>query len=95
VANDDYVTISYIGLEVSLAQQYGKRPLTWLIFSKGSQDYSCYHNLDNWIAYTKQRNVDALFFYVDQKGVWQAQWPGIAVFSKFSVPEFSKYLPMT
>jgi len=80
VANDDYVTIDYIDLEVQLAQQYQKIPLTWLIFSKGSADYECYLHLTDWIAYTQQKNVDALFFFVDPWGDWQTQWPLAASF---------------
>jgi len=80
IANDDYWTVSYIDFEITLAQQYGKAPLTWLIFSKGSQDFDCYIHLDAWMAYCKQKNIDVLFFYVDPARTWQAQWTMVLSF---------------
>jgi hypothetical protein len=80
VANDNYNNKGMIDLDVQLSSQYGKAPLTWLIFSKGSSDFDCYLNLNAWITYTKQANVDVLFYYVDTAGTWQTQWSTVAAF---------------
>jgi len=80
VANDNYNNKGMIDLDVQLSSQNGKAPLTWIIFSKGSSDFDCYLNLNDWIAYTKQANLDALFYYVDAAGTWQTQWSSVVTF---------------
>jgi hypothetical protein len=75
VANDDYTTMTYIDLEARLARQYGKVPATWFMFSPlGTSGTDCYRNLDVWITYAKQRNVNALLYIIDPWSVWQTQW---------------------
>jgi hypothetical protein len=73
VANDNYNNKGMIDLDVQLSNQYGRSPLTWLIFSQGSSNFDCYLNLNDWITYVKQAHVDALFFWVDPAGTWQKQ----------------------
>jgi hypothetical protein len=80
VANDNYNNKGLIDLDVQLSSQYGKAPLTWLIFSKGSSNFDCYLNLNDWITYTKQANVDALFYWIDPTGTWQTQWSTVTTF---------------
>jgi hypothetical protein len=80
VANDNYNNKGMIDLDVQLSGQNGKAPLTWLIFSKGSSNFDCYLNLNDWITYTKQANVDALFYWVDPTGTWQTQWSTVTTF---------------
>jgi hypothetical protein len=80
VANDNYNNKGMIDLDVQLSGQYRKAPLTWLIFSKGSSNFDCYLNLNDWITYVKQAGVDALFYWVDPNGTWQTQWSSIVAF---------------
>jgi hypothetical protein len=80
VANDNYNNKGMIDLDVQLSSQNGKTPLTWLIFSKGSSNFDCYLHLNVWITYTKQANLDALFYYIDTAGTWQTQWSSVVTF---------------
>jgi hypothetical protein len=80
VANDNYNNKGMVDLDSQLSSQYGKAAITWLIFSKGSQDFDCYVNLNVWITYVKQKNIDALFYWVDPAGTWQTQWSTVATF---------------
>jgi hypothetical protein len=80
VASDDYIHKGTIDSEVTLAEEYNKRPLVWLIFSQGSMDFDCYLNLDEWIAYVKQQNVDTTFWWVDPSGTWTTHWSAILSF---------------
>lgn len=80
VATDDYYNLNFIDFNVKTSQQYGKKPGAWLIFARGSQNFTCYNNLDTWLAYVKQRPVDAFFWFVDPAGTWQANWQKVASF---------------
>jgi hypothetical protein len=80
VAEDNYNDKSMIDLNIQLGAQYGKAPATWLIFAKGSQDYDCYRNLDNWIAYGQQRGISAFFWFIDPAGTWTANWSSVVAF---------------
>jgi hypothetical protein len=80
VATDNYDDKSRIDLGIQLAQQYGKKPMAWLIFGQGTTDFDCYSHLDEWITYVKQSNLDGLFWFVDHRGTWEAQWEKVAAF---------------
>lgn len=77
IATDNYYSQNTIDLSISLSQTYNKKPLVWLIFSQGSQNFDCYLHLDSWITYTKQKNVDTLWWFVDAAGTWQTQWQNV------------------
>ena len=79
VATDNYGDKSIIDLGIQQAQQYGKQPLVWLL-SANYLNTDCYANLDTWIAYVKQRNLETLFYSVDPSGSWQAQWSKVQAF---------------
>jgi hypothetical protein len=74
IATDSYNNKTIIDVGIQLSLKYGKKPLAWLIFAKGSQDFDCYTNLDNWIAYVKERHVEVLFWLIDLRGTWKTQW---------------------
>lgn len=74
IATDDYYYQNTIDLGISLGLQYNKRPLAWLIFAHESVNFDCFLHLDNWISYAQQKNVDALWYYIDLAGTWQIQW---------------------
>ena len=80
VATDNYDDKSVIDLGIQLAQKYGKKPLAWLIFSQGSTSFDTNVHLDDWIAYVKQRNVNAMFWFIDHRGTWQTQWQKVLAF---------------
>ena len=81
IATDDYGDKTVIDLGIKLAQQYGKTPFAWLIFSIDEREFPCYKALDEWIAYAKQRNLGGvLFWVVDSTGTWQTQWQKVAAF---------------
>jgi len=75
IATDNYDNKSIIDLDISLSANYGKKPLAWLIFAQGSQDFDCYLHLDSWLTYVKQTNINVLWWFVDAAGTWQTQWP--------------------
>jgi hypothetical protein len=80
VAEDNYNDKSLIDLNIQLGAQYGKAPAAWLIFAKGSQDFDCYRNLDNWIAYGQLRQISAFFWLIDPAGTWTAKWSSVVAF---------------
>jgi len=94
VATDEYDWKSSMDLGIQLAQNYGKRPLVWLIFVPGSLNFDCYNNLPDWINSVEQRGEDTLFWLVDKNGYWQQNWPIVMNFStvntttthNFSIP---------
>jgi hypothetical protein len=71
VATDSYNNKSIMDLGIDLAAEYHKKPLVWLIFGPSEQTYDCYDHLSDWISYSKSRNLEALFWYVDPWGIWQ------------------------
>ena len=80
VATDNYYDKTVIDLGIQLAVQYGKRPISWLIFVKGSQDFDCSKNLDDWIAYVEMRQIGAMFWAIDTAGTWTSQWSKVVAF---------------
>ena len=76
IADDNYNDLSLIDDMTQLATNFSsQQPIVWMIFSKGSMDFHCYLNLDTWMAYVKQRQLDAWFFKIDEFGTWKEQWP--------------------
>jgi hypothetical protein len=84
VATDDYYNKSTIDLGIQLGGQYGKKPIVWLIFARGSQDFDCYEHLDDWILYVEQREVSAIFWWIDPMNTWQAQWSRVVAFDPYA-----------
>jgi hypothetical protein len=80
VATDNYSDKNVIDIGIQLAENYGRKPAAWLIFAKGSADFPCYLNLDEWVSYAKQRSLDVFFWYVDGQGTWQEQWEKVATY---------------
>ena len=80
VATDNYYNKTVIDLGIQLAVRYGKRPISWLIFIKGSQDFDCSKNLDDWITYVETRQIGAMFWAIDTAGTWTSQWSKVVAF---------------
>jgi hypothetical protein len=81
VAEDQYNDKTIIDYNIQLGAQYGKAPATWLIFAKGVQDYDCWLHLDQWLAYTKTKNIEPLFWWVDAAGTWKTEWPQVVAYT--------------
>jgi len=80
IATDNYDNKTIIDLGINLAAHYGKKPITWLIFAKGSRDFNCYGHLASWLAYVKLRHLDVLFWAIDPNGTWRTQWALVSDF---------------
>jgi len=81
VAEDDYNVKSTIDWNIQLGKQYGKAPAAWLIFAKGSMNFDCYNNLDQWLTYAHQRNISTLFWLIDEAGTWNTLWPKVVSYT--------------
>jgi hypothetical protein len=81
IAEDNYDDKTTIDFNIQLGAQYGKAPLVWLIFTLGSQDFDCYRNLDQWMTYLHQSNIDTLFWLVDHSGNWKTQWQKVVSYT--------------
>jgi hypothetical protein len=80
VATDDYYNLNLIDFNIKAAQTYGKKPAAWLLFARGSQNFTCYTDLNTWISYVRQRPVDVFFWFIDPAGTWKANWQTVATF---------------
>jgi hypothetical protein len=80
-AYDGYNDLSAMNGLISLSKTDGTRPpILWLIFSKGSQNFNCYLQLNTWMAYAKQKGLSTFFFKIDESGTWKAQWSKVVAY---------------
>lgn len=80
IATDQYDDRGVIDFGISLASQYGKKSIVWLIFTQGSQDFDCYTHFDEWMKFVTNKSADVFFWYIDRSGLWMARWPLVAAF---------------